>query len=771
MGSCLSKPSSKGNKKKKRKEAHCVERDTPVHEKKPWKTSGEEAEEEEEEEAAPSRNARAASPRLSITEAIQQQPLPAPSVSSLTETAESREPQRLTTSPSAQKAYPSPSLSPDTVTLPLTAQTPMRKHSGEFPVNSLRRPSSPCKALLLKMPASPAGMKKSTSLHRTEEDDCKFPSLARKQWLSQACINKEDDTLTMRGNESAGDDASKCKNSSSRDTLMLASRETADTMSKDLGQRTSRKMKEEIKTKDLINGSKLLVADAPPLTNKTAPSRTNSLSRDLSPVELSRARARPSSPLKRSPSIKDHSGAAPDGPPRLIRSSSGKVSSPNRAGLQAAERHDSMKSRALHKQSHSKEYIPDPVADPSAHKRSSSRETVSEFSAEIIRRPSPPKKTPIVVPSSMSSSSFEGGRLNVKRPSTPSKENLSLHKSSNQEPSSIAKGGKVSAQRSLSIAVHESENLTTSSNNRNGKRKEKSPLRRTCNGMATSTRNTDRMADVSINSDTTVASQFDLVGKDQAARTRRPPSRIPLKELNDNTTRSFSSRLGTKEKIGAAAKANDAHDLQVKEERTKGYPSVGKTDEKVACDFPNSLNDYVKDSLEVKAESLVMGGNSVLSAFKALEEYRMKYSNSNSETYQGAEEDAWYSRPQPYTVDKEHFSQPLQGSEMGKALPKTNSQQAQELPRSRSAKKSCEQFFFPDVQSLLASENEGFQLDGGMAMPASISKACSILRAVADLNMGTSTYPKKKEVQDEIERPNLLSFQFGEGDSDRVTLS
>ncbi|MCO5550149.1 hypothetical protein L7F22_003631 [Adiantum nelumboides] len=752
MGSCLSKPASKGHKKKKRNKAHCVEETDVASHEEPWKTYGEVSVDEQ--NVVPSKN------NTSITEAIQQPPSQMQSLPSLTTAAEYQEPQHSTASPSAQQACSSPSFSPDrSTTFLVTAQTPARKHSGEFPITSLRKPSSPCKAILLKMPASPAGMKKSTSLHRNEEEDRKFPSLARKQWLSQACVTKEDGNLTMQSKASTEDDANKDKTSSGREALTLTRRETTKAVSKEFGHRTTVKAKEETNAKNLIN-------EAPPLANRTAPSRTNSLSRDLSPVELSRAKARPSSPLKRSPSIKDHSSAAPDGPPRLARSSSGKVSSPNRVGLQAVERHESQKARPFHKQSHSKEYLADPVCDLLAHKRSSSRETVSEFSAEIIRKPSPPKKTHVVVASSMSSSSLDGGRLNAKRPST-SKDNLSLHKPSVQESSSIFKGGKVSAQRSLSVAVHDSENLITSTNSRHGKRKEKSPLRRPSNGTATT--NSDRTADLSINSDTTAASQFELMGKD-LTRTRRPASRIPLKELTDNTMRSLSLRPGIQESSGGASKkGDDAHEVQLKEEFSKSHPFLGKADEKVACDFSNTLSDYVKDPLEVKAESLVMGGKSVLSAFKALEEYRMKYCTSNLESNQVTEEDSWYSRPQHYDADKENFSQPLKGSEMGKALPKNNFQQTQELPRSRSAKKSCEQFFFPDVQSLLASENEGFQLEGGLAMPASISKACSILRAVADLNMGTSMYPKKKESQDEIERPNLLSFQFGEGDSDRVT--
>ena len=65
-----------------------------------------------------------------------------------------------------------------------------------------------------------------------------------------------------------------------------------------------------------------------------------------------------------------------------------------------------------------------------------------------------------------------------------------------------------------------------------------------------------------------------------------------------------------------------------------------------------------------------------------------------------------------------------------------------------SKRSSCEPFVFPDVQS------------GGLAIPASVSKACSILKAVADLNMGGGSSMYSKETRDEIEKPNLSSFQF-----------
>ena len=118
-------------------------------------------------------------------------------------------------------------------------------------------------------------------------------------------------------------------------------------------------------------------------------------------------------------------------------------------------------------------------------------------------------------------------------------------------------------------------------------------------------------------------------------------------------------------------------------------------------------------------------------------------------------------------------------------IPEYDDEQARDevlLTRSRSTnKRSCEPFLFPDVQSLLLMQenldsNEGSNMEGGGAvrvtMPASISKACSILKAVADLNMGV-LYPQRKDRSNVeeiyIERPNLSSFQFGDGDSHRVT--
>ena len=76
-----------------------------------------------------------------------------------------------------------------------------------------------------------------------------------------------------------------------------------------------------------------------------------------------------------------------------------------------------------------------------------------------------------------------------------------------------------------------------------------------------------------------------------------------------------------------------------------------------------------KDPIEVKAESLVMGGKSVLSAFRALEEYRLKYSNLNLDPHEGesCDDDVLYSRHhRPHTREKESFSQPL--SQSGSAL-------------------------------------------------------------------------------------------------------
>eukprot|EP00250_Pteridium_aquilinum_P035671 c9792_g1_i1 orf=415-2766(-) len=783
MGSCFSKPSSKGHKKKLKDTSLAEEGEAPELEKKPWKAS------EGDVEGAPSVSVVAPSAAAPSSLPLSQEnrqlsPAPLPAPAALPGTAaftESCKPQPPLVSPTVPK--PSPSMSPDPAPVALVGQTPMKKHSGEL---TLRKPSSPCKSLLHNMPSSP-GLKKSS--YRNEEDDCKFPSLARKQWLSQACVSEiinsankgpgGDDSLTVGSKAGVGENMPKEKNALDAEALTLTSRETLTLASKDCGAEALGRTNKGCDAKTMANVSKMSAAEAPTaVAGKAVSSRSNSLSRDMSPVEPARAKARPSSPLKRSPSIKDHAGAA-DGP-RLTRTSSGKVSSPNRAGLHAAERHESMKARPLHKQSLSKEFLMDPSADPCAHKRSSSRDSVSEFSAEIIRKPSPPKKTPVVVASSTSLSSLDANRLVAKRPSTPSKENVTTNKPINQEPSSMARGGRTPAQRSLSAAVHEPDNPTAGNNNRNGRRKEKSPLRRTCNGMASlhsSTRIGDRNADLSINSDTTAV---DLLGKDMAARTRKSGTRIPLKEISDNSIKVTLSKQGAKETNGPPIKARDelpvqkgsvAHELNLKGETAPGHESLGKMDEKAMLDLASNLNDYVKDPLEVKAENLVMGGKSVLSAFKALEEYRLKYSNLNLESRKGTEETAWYSRQQPHDTDKENFSQPLQGSEMEKARPKANPLQAQDLPRSRSTKKSCEQFFFPDVQSLLMSENEGMQLEGGLTMPASISKACSILRAVADLNMGTPMYPKKKETQDEIERPNLLSFQFGEGDSHRVTLS
>ena len=193
-----------------------------------------------------------------------------------------------------------------------------------------------------------------------------------------------------------------------------------------------------------------------------------------------------------------------------------------------------------------------------------------------------------------------------------------------------------------------------------------------------------------------------------------------------------------------------------------------------------------KDPLEVKAESLVMGGKSVLSAFRALEEYRLKYSNLNLDPHKGesCDDDVLYSRHhRPHAREKESFSQPLAqgGSALDGGVHENISEyddvQARDevlLTRSRSTnKRSCEPFLFPDVQSLLLMQesldnNEGSNMEGGegavrVTMPASISKACSILKAVADLNMGV-LYPQRKDKsnveENYIERPNLSSFQF-----------
>ena len=133
--------------------------------------------------------------------------------------------------------------------------------------------------------------------------------------------------------------------------------------------------------------------------------------------------------------------------------------------------------------------------------------------------------------------------------------------------------------------------------------------------------------------------------------------------------------------------------------------------------------------------------------------------------------------------EKESFSQPLAqgGSALDGGVHENISEyddvQARDevlLTRSRSTnKRSCEPFLFPDVQSLLLMQesldnNEGSNMEGGegavrVTMPASISKACSILKAVADLNMGV-LYPQRKDKsnveENYIERPNLSSFQF-----------
>jgi hypothetical protein len=67
-------------------------------------------------------------------------------------------------------------------------------------------------------------------------------------------------------------------------------------------------------------------------------------------------------------------------------------------------------------------------------------------------------------------------------------------------------------------------------------------------------------------------------------------------------------------------------------------------------------------------------------------------------------------------------------------------------------KRSFEPFVFPDVQSGVLN----------LTIPPSVSKACSILKAVADLNMGGggSLSMYAKETRDEFEKPNLSSFQF-----------
>ncbi|KAH7387335.1 hypothetical protein KP509_16G017300 [Ceratopteris richardii] len=781
MGSCLSKPSSKGTEKKKKKKKgfHNNENVVPQHETQPSKTSVE-VEEWKEVEAAASSTCRVSTGSLQLA---QSDHTPSPASSSLTLNAVEKchDPKVPPSSSSDKLQSSSSSMIPDMVTFTVS-QSPRKKYSGEFPNHSFRNPSQ-CRSVIQKAPFSPGGMKKATTLHKNEEDDCKFPSLARKQWLSQACPAKsrgEDECSTNKARKSADESSSKDKVMPSAAMKTPASREVLNSaVSKDPCKQKSMNSIQEHDSRTSEHSSKIMSVGAPTVKGNIPDTRTNSLSRDVSPIEILRtSKPRTSSPLRRSPATKDTTILITDGP-RLLRNASGKASSPNRAGYYASERHETVKARPSHKQSHSREHFMDPVSEISTHRRTSSKESTSEFNIDIIRRPSPPKKTPIVVATCASSSSSDAARINTKRPSKPSKENSSFHKSIMQEPSFVTKGGKNPGQRNLDAAVNEIDSLACN-NNRNGRRREKSPPRRISTGVApflSSTRSNDRNADLSINSDTTLASHFDPMGKDMAARTKKPVSRAPLKEIS-NVNSSLPSRSRIKENHKSVPKASesfreetDALSLPKDEYLINGNAVPEKNNVQALCDFSTNLNDCVKDPLETKAENLVMEGKSVLSAFKALEEYRLKYSYLNVEPHQDGNENLSYSRLQPYAAPKESCSQPLQGSlDMGKGPLKSAVRESHESPRLPSTKKSGEQFLFSDVQSLLISEKRS-QPEGGMAMPPSISKACSILRAVADLNMGNTVYSKMSEVQDEIERPNLLSFQFGEGNSGRVTSS
>ncbi|KAH7332051.1 hypothetical protein KP509_20G065800 [Ceratopteris richardii] len=776
MGSCLSKPSSNGKAKKVKQIPHDEEKDEVFLQKHESLISfKEDAESKDAGSAVPSRHDAHNGPSLTVQ--AEKRPSDGSAPPPISKDVECPDLKLPPDSPSMRKPSPSPA-SPDPRTVSLPAQTPVRrKYSADFPMNSFRNSSSPCRSLLHKAPSSPGGIKKSASSHRNEEDDCKFPSSARKQWLAQARRSRGEDDLLTIGGRATSKHISKDKTNSNVEVHTLTNKEEGDPVAKDLCHRRTGKSNGEMDVKTSVLSSKGL--DSPHLISNTVESRTNSMPRDLSPAEILRSnKARPFSPLKKSPSIKDATGPPTEGP-YLMRSSSGKVSSPIRTGICSTERPDISKARVLHKQSLSKEHIMNAASELSTHKRSSSKDSVLEYSSDIIRKPSPPKKSSFVVPSSASSSVIDAGRLNMRRPLTPSKDNVSLHKFINQDPSA-GKAGKSSAQRSLNTSVDDSDSLI-SGTNKNLRRRDRSPLRRGSNGMTSlhsSARNNDRIADISINSDTSAASHFELVGKDISTRTRRATARAPLKEVNDNVKKALSLKPAAKENGSTAEKTRDIFSVpkdDFQQPRLKeNLAKFGKVDEKALDSLPNNLAGYVKDPLEMKAENLVMGGKSVLSAFKALEEYKLKHSMPSSELHQGgAEEDVWYSREHSYAADKDNFSQPLQSSkDMLKGLQRSNLQESHGLPRSRSTKRSCEQFLFPDAQSLLLSENHhGLQLEGGMAIPASISKACSILRAVADLNMGNPTYTKRKEEQNEIEMPNLLSFQFGEGDCERPTVS
>jgi hypothetical protein len=301
-------------------------------------------------------------------------------------------------------------------------------------------------------------------------------------------------------------------------------------------------------------------------------------------------------------------------------------------------------------------------------------------------------------------------------------------------------------------------------------------------------------------------------GKDlYTTRTKKLATRLPLKDISDNSTNHVLdnptfSKHAVKESTGMRLSDDKAQDLKDAANcnvvnSMKANPLSDNNDAKlktVMLDLGQDFDVGSKDPLEMKAESLVMGGKSVLSAFRALEEYRLKYANLNLEPGNDAsrDDDVLYSRlhHRPIAREKESFSQPLAQGETAMAggiheirenIP-GHEEQVKEVPltRSRSAnKRSCEPFLFPDVQSLLMMpetlDGEEGNMEGEegavrVTMPASISKACSILKAVADLNKGTCVvYPQRKEKshveENYIERPNLLSFQFGDGDSNRVT--
>lgn len=599
---------------------------------------------------------------------------------------------------SASPKQSSPAYGPVSLPSAETLKEKSEKHNAEYtvPLNSPKKEASSPSKGSQNFPPSP----RKKSARKTEDEDClqpKLPSSAKKEWLSQAV--------------------------------------------------------------------------AATVSSKVASNRNSSSSRDPSPVEVSRARVRPSSPMKRSPSVKE-----PQDGPHLTRSSSGKASSPSRAGAYGSAKtqgdkrdaaEEGMRGRPLHRRSLSKESF----ADAAAHKRSASRDSAADVSSSDVRKPSPPKKIPTFVPSA------EANMLN-KRPASKedplcesrlSAKNSGHRKIPNQESSSanLAPRGRSPVLRTSNAQLTEVDN--SNANTRTARRKEKFPLRRTSNGLTTPqsmTKIIERHADVSINSDNPSLCQSDHApskAKD-FSRTRKVGDRLPLKEISDNSSfqgKSTATKQGFRECAGVIAKARDeVPSIETSENALrvgKAYPKA-KPDQAVitATNFADKFDKHREHSLEVKAENLVLEGKSVLGAFKALEEFRMKQDSVNPDVGKGVEGEMRYS----HQFASKSLIQSLHAENEKGLCERENSHQTQEFQR-MSTKRSCEPFLFPDVQSLLMPESEGMEFDGGLTMPASISKACSILRAVADLNMGTSIYSKKKGSQDEIEQPNLLSFQFG----------